>query len=259
MRLSELSQSKSIVIQCHDNPDPDTIAAGYGLYKYFMSKGNKVRLIYSGKLLITKPNILLFIEALKIPIEHVTLERVPGLLITVDCQYGAGNVTHIIADDIAIIDHHIQDVPAIKNQEIRIGLASTSTIIWDLLLAEGFEVNKDLSVSTALYYGLLSDSSSLAEVTHPLDKDMRDTLIYDKYLIRKLKTSILSLQELEIAGIALIRHVYNEAYKYVLIKSKSCDSNMLGLISDFSLQVDCVNVCVVYSVFDEGIKYSEIG
>ena len=35
MKLSELLHYDKIVIQCHDNPDPDTIASGYALYYYF--------------------------------------------------------------------------------------------------------------------------------------------------------------------------------------------------------------------------------
>ena len=35
MRLKELLQFDEIIIQCHDNPDADAIASGYGLYCYF--------------------------------------------------------------------------------------------------------------------------------------------------------------------------------------------------------------------------------
>lgn len=32
MKLKELLHYDNIVIQCHDNPDADAIASGYGLY-----------------------------------------------------------------------------------------------------------------------------------------------------------------------------------------------------------------------------------
>ena len=34
MRLRELLDYKNIVIQCHDNPDADAIASGFGIYLY---------------------------------------------------------------------------------------------------------------------------------------------------------------------------------------------------------------------------------
>lgn len=256
MRLVELEKYDKITIQCHNNPDPDSIAAGYGLYKYFESKGKEVRLVYSGNLLITKPNILMFIEALAIPIEYVDELKVEGLLITVDCQHGAGNVKYFEAEHVAIIDHHIQEVPVIELQEIRSYLASSATLVWDMMSQEGYDFNKSPDVSTALYYGLFTDSSSFIEISHPLDKDLRDSLKYDKHLLRRLRNAVLTLKELEIAGMALIRHSYNDTYKYAVIKAQQCDPNILGLISDFVLQVDSVNVCIVYNEASEGIKFS---
>ena len=45
MRLSELEKYQKIVIQCHDNPDADAIASGFGLYRYFKGLGKEVRFI----------------------------------------------------------------------------------------------------------------------------------------------------------------------------------------------------------------------
>ncbi len=256
MRLSELLGYSKIVIQCHDNPDPDAIASGYALYCYFRSMNKDVRLIYSGRYPITKPNIVLMIEELDIPIELVQTMKVDGLLITVDSQYGGGNIRKFECTDYAIIDHHEQEVRRIEKQDIRTNMASASTIVWDLLRQEGIDVNSNKLVSTALYYGLFTDSNSFAEINEELDKEMRDSLLYDKYLINKLKTSIITLRELEIAGMALIRNSYNATNKYVLVKAQECDPNILGVISDFALQVDSVNVSIAYNETQEGIRYS---
>ena len=35
MRLADLLPFKYITIQCHDNPDADTIASGYAIYMYY--------------------------------------------------------------------------------------------------------------------------------------------------------------------------------------------------------------------------------
>lgn len=259
MRLSAFNKYHDIVIQCHDNPDPDSIAAGFGLYQYFKAHNKKVRLIYSGRLQITKPNILMFVRELEIPLEYVESIGAPELLITVDCQYGAGNVRKLEADNVAIIDHHQQEVSNDRNicyMDIRGFLSSASTIVWDLLVKENYPLQEEEQLQTALYYGLFTDSSGFSEINHPLDKDMRDSLQFDKALIRQLKNSVLSLRELEIAGMALIRHSYNVTNKFVIVRAQECDPNILGLISDLALQVDSVNVCIVYNEMEDGIKYS---
>lgn len=256
MRLSDLLHYDEITIQCHDIPDADSIGSGYGLYRYFKEQGKPVRMIYSGNAQITKPNLLLLIKELQIPLTYVEDLKVSGLLITVDCQYGAGNVRKFKADHVAIIDHHQQEIKNVPLYEIRSFLGSCSTLVWQMLEAEGFHVNRYPDVSTALYYGLLTDTNSFIEINHPSDRDMKDTLYFDQNLIRKLKNSNLTLQELEIAGIALLRNSYNPVNRFSVVKTHPCDPNILGFISDLALQVDTIDVCIVYHENPTGIKFS---
>lgn len=257
MKLSELEKYHSITIQCHDNPDADALASGFGLYTYFRKKGKKVRLIYMGKNQIRKTNLTLMVNKLRLPIEYLGEEKldVEGLLITVDCQYGAGNVTCIQADAVAVIDHHHAEIkPPLC--EIRTKLGSCSTLVWHMMKKEGFSFEEEPELSTALYYGLFSDTNQFSEIYNPLDMDMRDSLNVDKSLITLFKNSNLSLEEMQTAGHALLENRYNGKHRYSLVKTRPCDPNVLGLISDFLLQVDKVDVCVVYNVTDAGIKFS---
>ena len=49
MKLTDLLSYQKVYIQCHDNPDADTIASGFALYRYFIDKGKEVVFFYSGK------------------------------------------------------------------------------------------------------------------------------------------------------------------------------------------------------------------
>lgn len=257
MKLSDLLNYSSIYIQCHDNPDADAIASGYALYEFFKSKGKKVRLIYGGPFKITKPNLKRMIEELKIPIEFAEeLSLKDELLITVDCQYGAGNVKKFNAKNVAIIDHHQQEIYDVAQAEIRSYLGSCSTLVWRMLLDEGFKVNDYKDVATALYYGLFTDTNSFIEIHHPLDKDLRDNIYYDASLIRILKNCNFTLEDMEIAGIALIRHSYIDAYRCAIFKVHPCEPNILGFISDLALQVDKIDTCIVYNETNAGVKFS---
>ena len=71
MKLNELLEYDNIVIQCHNFPDADAVASRFGVYSYLCLRGKKPRLIYSGSQKISKPNMLLMIEKLEIPIEYV--------------------------------------------------------------------------------------------------------------------------------------------------------------------------------------------
>lgn len=261
MKLQQLEDFEHITIQCHDNPDADALASGYGLYCYFSGRGRDVRLVYSGKNRIQKSNLRLMVEKLELPVEYVSPgdgKSIPveGLLITVDCQYGSGNVTGLSAEDVAVIDHHQVDRTMNFPNVINPNLGSCATLVWKLLTDEGFDVDSDRYLGTALYYGLYTDTNQFAELYNPLDMDMREALHVDKSLITLFRNSNLSLKELEIAGIALIRYSYNDDYEFAVIRSQPCDPNILGLISDFLLQVDAIKTCVVFNEVPDGFKFS---
>ncbi|MBI9014778.1 MAG: DHH family phosphoesterase [Clostridiales bacterium] len=256
MNLKQFLDYDNIVIQCHDIPDGDAIASGFALYQYIKFHNKDVRLVYSGRMEITKPNLLLMIEHLKIPIEYVVELYCKELLITVDCQYGAGNVTMFDAPTVAIIDHHQSEVKNMTLCEIRPYLGSCSTLVWKMFEEIGFDVNLLENVPTALYYGLYCDTNSFAEISHPLDKDLRDTVKYIHSLIKILANSNLTLFDLETAGVALIRAMHNKRDNFAIIKSNPCDPNILGFISDLAMQVNTINTCIVYSQTDDGLKFS---
>ena len=256
MKLRELLEFNQIVVQCHDNPDADAVGSGYAIYKYFSEKGKNVRLVYSGKNKMKKSNMCLMVEDLQIPLEYILQLDKPELLLTVDCLYEEGNVTYFEADNVATIDHHNTGEVSDDMCEIRSQLVSCATICYDMLKEEGFDVNKDKSVATALYYGLFMDSNELSEIRHPLEREMLDELKYDEQLITKFTHANFTLEEMETAGLAMLRYSYDEKKRLAIINSKPCDPNILGIIGDFVLQVDSIDVCVIYNLCDGGYKLS---
>ncbi|MCM1162539.1 MAG: DHH family phosphoesterase [Roseburia sp.] len=279
MNLTQLEKFHHIVIQCHDNPDADALASGFALYSYFKAKGKQVRFLYSGRFQIQKSNLVLMKEELKIPVEYVESPEgfpVPELLIMTDCQYGTGNVTRFPGKRIAVIDHHQREMPLVNGTtngiteeageeipiieedfiDIRSNYGSCSTIVWQLLSQAGFEVNESPLLATALYYGLYMDTGQLGDVYYPVDRDMRDELLVDKGMMNKLKNSNISQEELEIAGEALIHNHHKEDLHFSIVKVRPCDPNILGIISDFVLQTDVVDTCVIYCPLGDGYKLS---
>ena len=257
MRLKDLLKFNDIVIQCHDNPDADSLGSGYGLFWYFQKMDKNPRFIYRGKNAISKSNLRIMVEELNIPIEYVPdFDDEPELLITVDCQYGQKNVTTSNAQNIAIIDHHKKYVNDYDLVEIRSSIGSCSTVVWDMIEEEGLSIDDEPDLSTALYYGLYTDTNKLSEVSHPLDRDMLDNLEVNKGLITRMSNSNITLKELSITGEAILSYEYYEDHKYLILEARPCDPNILGVISDFSLETTEVDVCLAYYVGENEIKFS---
>ena len=256
MNLATLDKYQQIVIQVHDNPDADAVGAGYTIYRYFQDKGKDVRLVYGGRYAMSKSNMLLLVDELEIPIEYVQELDNPELLLTVDCQYGQGNVQHFEAQNVAMIDHHSTGRQSDDMAEIRSHLVSCSTVCYALLKSVGYDVNADKKMATALYYGLYMDSNQLTEINHPFDRDMVDFLQYDKPFVNRLKYANLSIVDFETAGLAITRHRYVEKNRLAIITTRECDPNILGLIGDLALQVDSIDVCLVFCEYPGGYKLS---
>ena len=257
MRLNELLKYNDIVIQCHDNPDADALSSGYALHRYFEKMGKNPRFIYRGRNKITKSNLLIMMDRLNVPVSYEPdLKEVPELLITVDCQHGQKNVTLTEAENVAIIDHHraTEDLPELS--EVRSNLGSCATVVWDMVRDEGVVIDDDILLSTALYYGLFTDTNRLSEISHPLDRDMRDQLVINKSIITEMCNSGISLDELKITGKAILDNEYHGENRYLLIRAEWCDPNILGVISDLALETVGVDICVAYYVSSGEVKFS---
>lgn len=258
MKLQDLLAFDDIVIQCHNDPDADALASGYGVYAYLRQQGRRARLIYGGERPIQKSNLRLMVQTLHIPVEHVQTLAAPALLVTVDCQYGQRNVQRFDAQTVAVIDHHQvfdpQQLPPLRRVHSDYG--SCSTLLWQMLTEADYDLNADPELSTALYYGLYMDTNRLQEIFHPMDRDMRDSLHVLQGLVLRYQNANLSLAELKIAGQALAAYDYHTDQRFAIVGTAPCDPNILGLISDMLLEVDAIDTCVAYCPVASGVKLS---
>lgn len=257
MKLSDLLNYDDIVIQCHDNPDADALASGYAIHSYLTEHGKLPRFIYRGRREINKNNIKKMIKDLEIPISYEPdFSEEPELLVTTDCQYGQSNVTCGKAKNVAVIDHHQVNGELPELKEVRSRLGSCSTVVWDMLREEGYNVNSNMNLATALHFGLYTDTGKLTEISHPLDRDMLDALITDNDLIRQLSLSVISLDELKITGKAILGFEYFKERSALIIEAEECDPTILGVMSDFALETEDVNICVAFYKTSQQIKFS---
>ena len=265
MELKTLLQFDSIVIQCHNDPDADAIASGFGVWSYLRANKKEPRLVYGGRYPVRKSNLVRMVECLEIPVEHVhALEEEPELLLTVDCQPGERNVERLSGKKLAAIDHHItrkESLSSLWDREIRDNYGACATIIWDLLRREQFDIKGNRRLAVALYYGLFMDTCKLQEICQVKDRAMRDELesVFDQKdrdVIDEFKTHNLSAEELLIVGQALGTCENNKEKRYAIAQAAPCDPNLLGIISDQMLEVDTVDTCIAYCMLPGGAKLS---
>ena len=262
--LRKIKNFSHVCIQCHDIPDSDTIGAAFGVYQYLTNCGVKADMVYTGEEPIKRYNLKLLLSSCHIPLNYVhSLPAETDLLLVVDGQYGNGNITPLEkptaskTPQIAIIDHHMQVVPDNEWHLIKPDYQSCSTIIWELLKEEGYPLFDDKKLCTALLYGLYIDTSMFTSLHTEVDTAMKHELSkHTTSLFSQLSKSNMSIGEMMIATDAMHNHYLDIEKRFVIISALKCEQPVLGVIGDFMIQVDLVNVCVTYTEKDDRYQFS---
>ncbi len=172
--LDVVKSKRKILIQTHNNPDPDTIAAAFALKSLIhLTQHKRVTVAYMG--IVGRAENRELIKQCKIdmyPVNKLDTSRY-DCLIYVDTQPSAGNIYefHNRKPDI-IIDHHNLRVASKKAafSDIRTHYGSTSTIIVEYF--KELKLVPDSNVATALYYGIKTDTFGAARNNIQADMDM---------------------------------------------------------------------------------------
>ena len=254
--LQQLLSYKKIYIQCHNNPDADTLASAFGIYRYLTAHNVTASIIYGGPQQIKKICLKMMIHECGIPIQYVHNISDFDLLLLADCQYGQGNVETFPADEVAVIDHHIQVVDDHEHYLIKSSYQSCSTLIWELLLEEGYPLKEDQNLVVALLYGLYTDTSCYADLYNPVDTAMRLDLFADQPLFERLAKASMSVAELMIASDAMLHHYFDVERRFAIVEALTCDQTVLGIIGDFMIQVDVVFLSFTYTETGNGYQIS---
>ena len=173
-KLRSTAGNGPVLILTHDNPDPDALAAGKALATLFQGAwGIPARLVYSG--LIARAENQAVLNYLTPEWEYCDV--LPDLkdysaIAQVDTQPGAGNNRlDTIHPRHIVIDHHYpirESFDQLAYSDIRTELGSTTTMLFQYLEAAG--IHPDPILSTAMFYGLKTDTRSLSRGASPVDE-----------------------------------------------------------------------------------------
>jgi nanoRNase/pAp phosphatase (c-di-AMP/oligoRNAs hydrolase) len=254
--LQRYLKYSDICIQCHNNPDADAVASAFGVYRYLTAHGVEARIVYGGEQPIKKGNMKLLLRECGIPITHCHAPSDFDLLLLVDCQYGQSNVERVEAQKIAIIDHHIQVVEDKPDYLIKSRYQSCSTIVYELLLEEGYPVKDDPELTVAFLYGLYTDTASFSDLFCEPDIAMRTALFAQQPLFEQLIKSNMTVAELLVACDAMYNHYFDVDRRFAIVGALKCEQTVLGIIGDFIIQVDSVYLSFAYTEAGAGYQIS---
>lgn len=256
-RMTADIKHKHVYVQTHNFPDPDAIASAYGLQYLLKQRGIDATICYKGK--VDRSSINKMVQLLDIKI--VEYEDLGNMLeddeiILVDAQKGNANIIDMPGNEVMCIDHHptFEKIDYVYS-DIRPDVGSCSAIIASYFFENNISMSK--SVATALLYGMKIDTANLTRGVSKLDLDMFYQLydMVDKELIISLDTSVLSQNDLE-AYASAINSIQIHGRMSIANTGMDCPEPLIASISDFIMMIDGIDVTVVYSIKENGIKIS---
>ncbi len=257
MRLVELCRGHRIYIQTHNFPDPDAIASAFGLQKLLELYEIKSELCYDGR--IDKLSASKMLDVFQIQMHSYDNLR-PKLrkddyIICVDSQKHSGNVTDFVGDEVACIDHHPTFVEMeYQYQDIRI-TGACATLIAEYYELLGQKPEKD--VATALLYGLKMDTLQFTRGVTELDIRMFGFLFFysDQDKLSDIERNNMEFNDLKAYGAAIENIELYDNIGFSCIPF-SCPDALIAILSDFILALVEVEVAIVYSYREDGVKFS---
>ena len=254
--IESLKHCQRVIVQTHDFPDHDAVAAAFALGHLLKTQGLKPVLAYNGH--IDRISLQNMIDWLAIPISHTSnLSMNPhDKIITIDGCIGEKNVTDMPGIEVAVIDHHQVHAPSfVSYKDIRPDFGSTSTIIFEYF--EQLEINIPKDIATALLVGLSVDTANLtrAFIGNDIVAFAKLRQIADTELVNKISRNQLVLDELDYFSFLLEGLIKDGKFAFAILPI-GCPKNMLGVLSDFVLSVHEIDVVIIAAIRDSGIQLS---
>ncbi|MGN0132473.1 MAG: bifunctional oligoribonuclease/PAP phosphatase NrnA [Lachnospiraceae bacterium] len=249
-------ENKHIFIQTHNFPDPDALGSAYGLSRLLEHFNVRSTLCYDGKIdtLSTKRILQEFQIDIysKDQLHEMTAE---SPIILVDSQKEAGNITDLVGDEIACIDHHPTVVPIdYEYKDVRL-VGACCTLIAEYFQKAG--IIPDKQTATALLYGIKMDTNQFTRGVTEADIEMYAFLnpYIDENALRTVSSNTLEFSDLSAFGAVFqtIRVFEKVGIAYIPF---SCPDALIAMISDFILTLNEVEFVIVYAKRDLDWKFS---
>jgi len=254
--LDFLNRNHPVIIQTHDYPDHDAVAAGYALKHLLGEYGYCSELCYGGEL--QSETLADTIKLIDIPILPASTIGITdrSQIVLVDSFAGNKNVTDLSGRLVGIIDHHEPpEAPNCDFADIRKGYGSCSTIIHQYYLETGIEAPKP--VATALLMGIMMDTAYMTRGVAPVDLAAFSGLFFkgDWELAAYILRNCLSIRDIPVIRYAIDNCVIEEDDCFLELDSP-CRSELLGLLSDYLLSFKEIHFVATWELDSEECRIS---
>ncbi len=246
--LPIMGAEKTLIIQPHDNPDHDAVAAAFALTKLLERRGFSPRIVHRGT--IRSHSLQAMTAELSIPLELCDSQRAAEQetipCVVIDASPNNTNATPLTDRLVAVVDHHPHpgDLSGLPFSDIRPQYGSCASIVAEYWQESGEEVDK--ATATALLMGIQMDTDFLSRRVSQADLEAHYRLFFrgDWEFGARIVKSALAIQDLpalkEVLGHARVRDGI-----FFSVVPFECTQEVLSIMADFFLRIKEARATVI--------------
>ncbi|GAB1481970.1 DHHA1 domain-containing protein [Treponema sp.] len=238
---------RRLIIQPHDHPDHDAVAAAFALSRLLTRCGYDPQIMHRGRL--RSHSLQAMVSQL-----NIAMEKVRGSLsgedselpcIIVDASPNNVNAKPLTSQLVGVIDHHPN--PGMLDclfSDIRTSYGACSSIIADYWQESGYDPDKE--TATALLMGIQMDTDFLSRRVSPSDLDAHHRLFLraDWEFGTRLVKASLSIHDLP-AFEAAVSGSRTEGLLFFTVVPMACSQELISIMADFFLRLKEICVTVI--------------
>lgn len=256
--VDRLHGVESLVVVCHDSPDPDCLASAHALeYIAEMAGVGSVNIVYGGH--ITHQQNRAFVNLLALDIEPVNLDDLAAADMVAFVDHAVPGLNNGIPPGTTVdivVDHHDYDIPVHASYvDLRPDCAATVSIFLDYLDRLGLEPTPTLA--SAALFALHRETLDFVRGPTPVEYEAAGSLLplADRSLVERLYGATFTPTTLNVIGEAIQRREVRGA-ALVSCVGRVAERDALPQAADFLLTLEGVSTVLVCGLVGDDVQMS---
>ena len=250
--IKRLRSSSKLYLQVHNFPDHDAVASAFAFQQFLKQFQIESSIVYVGS--IQRISLEKMIQSLSIELTESSDAHIGATdeIVVIDACPGHQNVAELGGRVVGVIDHHLTKPPdGLELIDIRSDYGACSSVVFSYYMEMNVRVSPE--TAAAILMGIYTDTAYLTRGVSPFDIEVfsKNFFVADNRLVRGLIRNYLQLNDLTDFHY-MLDHLEIRGDTAKCYFENGCSKNLMGILGDFLLALDEINLVWLIAKTDNG-------